>query len=471
MQAHKQIWSILLIAFLFTGAVKARQESAKTYSYTLEPVSVFSLSNGYAEIGFKRGQQVTCQKEPFAQMQSYPTFVSDAPLYGSIHVGGIYAEKTSGVVYHFAIDESKGTDTGYDCLYMDQNKDRNLANDRPVAANAEAPAGTRLNYAWIKEQVCFKPVSLMMPLGTGTVEKPLEIMPRLMIAEEDNATMSFVTTQAHKADIDIAGERFTALLGHNSRISGWFDQAQTTLHLIPSGRRQGPSWWGSDQLGALHQIKGVYYQFSASPAGDRLTAKPYQGDWGLLEVGDGGRQIKDLGLRGSVMSRQVTAPVGKMANRDWPQKARSCRLPVGAYAPSMVTVTLGRLDIQMSYNYHSDGIPRGRGDRSLVYPFKISGDKPFVMDFSNPPAVLFASPKQAERFKPGDEILVKAVLIDPQWDTMIRGLTDTTRKQDKEFKTPDGSTERYKQDLSLDPTVTITRANGQQVAEGLLPFG
>lgn len=474
MRAHKRILSILLMAFLLTGMVEAKQEEPKPTDarvFALEPVSVFSLSNGYAESGFKRGQRATCQKEVFALVQSYPTFVSDAPLYGSICIGGTYAEANSGVVYHFALDESKGSGTGYDRLYMDQNRDVDLANDRPVSADPEAPGSTHLNYAWIKKQVCFRPVDLMMPLGTGTVEKPLEIMPRLVIAEEDNTYMSFVTTRAHKADINIAGERFTVLLGHTSGISGWFDQPHTTLHLIPPGRGQGPSWWGSDQLCALHQIKGGYYQFSASPAGDRLTAQPYQGDWGVLEVGDGGRQIKDLGLRGSVMSRQVAAPVGKMANRDWPEMAKSCQLPVGAYAPSMVTVTLGRLDIKMSYNYHSDGIPRDRGDRSQVYPFKISSDKPFVMDFSNPPEVLFASPRQSERFKPGDEILVKAVLIDPQWDTMIRGLTDTTRKQDKEFKTPDGTTHTYKQDLSLDPTVTITRANGQQVAEGLLPFG
>jgi len=50
-------------------------------------------------------------------------------------------------------------------------------------------------------------------------------------------------------------------------------------------------------------------------------------------------------------------------------------------------------------------------------------------------------------------------------------LDDTGRKQDKEFETSDGRTHTYQQNLSLDPKVIITRADGRKVAEGLLPFG
>ena len=54
----------------------------------------------------------------------------------------------------------------------------------------------------------------------------------------------------------------------------------------------------------------------------------------------------------------------------------------------------------------------------------------------------------------GQQLQVKAVLTDPQLDIMIRGLRDTRRDN-----------------LSLDPKVTITRADGRQVAEGVMPFG
>ena len=60
------------------------------------------------------------------------------------------------------------------------------------------------------------------------------------------------------------------------------------------------------------------------------------------------------------------------------------------------------------------------------------------------------------------------MLVDPKLDMMIRNLDDTTRKQSKG---PDGQPLGYERQLSLDPKVTITRANGDKVAEGVMPFG
>lgn len=474
MRAHKGVLVFFFIGLLQMGGAVAQQHVASpsdALSFDLKPESAFALGDGYVERGFKRGQRVTCQLEAQTEVETYPSFRSDVPVYGSIRVGGTYAEKTSGFEYAFALDESKGTGTGYDRLYIDLDRDGNLANNSSVSADAIPPANAELDYSWIKEQACFKPVGLPLPCGAGAEERPIEVMPRLMIAEEKRFYMSFVPTQVRKGNIEIAGHRFKVLLGHASWISGWLDQPHATLQLIPEGKRSGPGWWGSDQLRALHQIGDTYYCFKASPAGDRLMAQAYQGAWGILQAGAGGRDVQDLGLSGSVRSRQVAAPVGKMGERNWPEKAKSCRLPVGDYAPSLMTVTLGRLNIEISENYHSDGKPLDRGDRSLVYSFRVRQERPFSIDFSNKPEVLFASPARDERFKPGDEILVKAVLIDPQWDIMIRGLDDTGRKQDKEFKTSDGRAHSYQQNLSLDPKVIITRADGRKVAEGILPFG
>jgi len=64
---------------------------------------------------------------------------------------------------------------------------------------------------------------------------------------------------------------------------------------------------------------------------------------------------------------------------------------------------------------------------------------------------------------------VKAILTDPNLDIMIRDLEDTTRKH-REIG-PDGKPRRYETLVSLDPNVVITRADGQKVAEGVMPFG
>ena len=63
---------------------------------------------------------------------------------------------------------------------------------------------------------------------------------------------------------------------------------------------------------------------------------------------------------------------------------------------------------------------------------------------------MFASPAKNQTFKPGDEIAVNGVLVDPKLNIMIRRLNAAK---------------------SLDPKVTITDSSGKQIAEGPMPFG
>ncbi len=131
-------------------------------------------------------------------------------------------------------------------------------------------------------------------------------------------------------------------------------------------------------------------------------------------------------------------------------------MPVADYLPAIVTVTLGRLRISVSNNYHADGLFRRPSNHPRIYGIKIREDKSYVFDFSNKPDVIFASPAKDQRVKLGRELTVKAVLIDPELDIMIRRLYDTGQKPRR---------------VSLDPKVVITRADGETVAEGVMPFG
>ena len=110
-----------------------------------------------------------------------------------------------------------------------------------------------------------------------------------------------------------------------------------------------------------------------------------------------------------------------------PKPARRCQIPVGDYLPNYITVEFGHLRIAISHNYHSDGKPRDRIGRASVYGLAVRKDKPYVLDFSNKPDVMFASPARGQQFKPGDTVEVKAVLVDPKLDFMIRRLNDTSQ--------------------------------------------
>lgn len=441
----------LLVIVLECGC-KQKDESVSK----LKDVSVFTLGKPLRQ-KFVRGQLCQCSEKPDTSVKVYAIFKSQKPLYGSVRFAGEFGEQDSGIEYHFAVDESAGTSKGYDRLYFDLNRDLDLTNDTPLVPLKNPPDGAMLSYSSLKRQICFSYLNVNFDFGSDG-ERALEIMPRLMIYDGGYTRMTFVTTKANKGRIKIARQKYDVLLGHNYLISGWFDRPWTALHLIPNGDSyRQPSWSGADRLMAIHKIDQTYYRFSAAPAGDKLMVQPYEGDFGTFEVGPGGRDIRKMGIRGSLFSKDIAVAVGGNLEAGWPRETRRSRVPVGDYLTDSMSISLGSLRIFISNNYHSDGKPRDI-NRPKLYAIKIRKDEPYIFNFSNEPEVMFASPAKDHRVKLGEELQVKAVLIDPELDIMIRGLNDT-------------GTEQKQVNISLDPKVLITRTDGEKVAEGIMPFG
>ncbi len=505
----------LILLCLLAVTAFGENEKAEELVFNLEEISAFDIDEGIAG-RFVRGHVSGCEKEPQADVGTYPNFKSDKPLYGSVLFANEDNNINSGIRYHFAIDESAGTGKGYDRFYFDLNRDLDLTNDTPLASLQNPPDGAELDYEWIEQQVCFDFLNLNFDFGSNG-QRPLEIMPRLMISEKGYPSLAFITTQAHKGEIEFAGKKYTAYLGHNYQIPGWFDCPSTALLLIQKDdERYRSSWWGSDQLKAIHKIKGTYYCFSATPAGDKLTVRPYDGDFGKFKIGSGWRFVFNKKMNGSLISEDKALAVGKGFENDWPKETLSCRLPVGDYLPAMLNIKLGPLHLNISDNYHSDGKPRDKGGSPPVYGIKIRKDKPFVLNFSNKPDVIFASPAADLRLKPGDNLDVKAVLVDPELDIMIRGLKTKSSYTDAVlsvkltiivliipgilwlmipklrkryrflpilsvlgavvlaaclvalYSLGPKNTRDYNE---IVPRVLITRTNGEKVAEGSMPFG
>jgi hypothetical protein len=186
---------------------------------------------------------------------------------------------------------------------------------------------------------------------------------------------------------------------------------------------------------------------------------------------------------------------------------------VGEYLPLDLSITLGRLKIDVSDNCHSDGKPRDMG-RLKVFGIKIHKNRTTVLDFSNKPEVIFTSPAKSDRIKPGEELKVWAVLVDPKLDIMVRGLegkpyqglsfsytivaaivllapavfwfcSPRLRKRYRMLPIASaigiivliGSSVvlhiSYPPSIysEISPEVLITRANGERVATGVMPFG
>ncbi|UCC99148.1 MAG: hypothetical protein JSW66_04530 [Phycisphaerales bacterium] len=440
----------------------------------LHEVSVFDLSDEGYEVSpyFVRGQMTFCDAERARVWPgTYPRFESREPLRGSITFGGKPAAHSPPRTYYLAIDESGGTGTGYDRLYFDRNGDRDLTNDKPLMALKDPPRVALLPYSSTELQVCFESFKLTFDFGSAG-RQPVEIMTRL-IAHERNPRLTFFATKVRKGAIEIGDAKYDALLGHAYSIGIPLDQRGTVFHLVPKRDPQDrPRWSGADQLRSTHAIGGQYYRFATTPLGDKLFGRPYDGPLGTFEVGPGGRDIQEVSIQGSLLSEETAVAVGDDGMEDgWPKPAKSCRVPVGDYRPVFLRLTFGRLSITISGNYHADGKPRGGGSRPDVYGIRIRQDKPYIFDLTNKPDVLFASPAKDKRVKLGNELRVKAVLVDPELDVMVRGLDDMTHVENTTVKMADGQERTFKRARSLDPKVVITRADGEKVAEGVMPFG
>jgi hypothetical protein len=332
---------------------------------------------------------------------------------------------------------------------------------------ANPPNGVFFGRDYIKKEIAFDYLRLEFELGGGK-KRTCELLPHLIIQTDDFKTLYLISPRLRTGEVDIAGKKYTVYLGHSYSIGTSYNWPNTAIHLIPrDANEKKPMWWGADNLKASRRFGGTlfggYYQFSASPEGDQLFVKPYTGDFGIFEIGAGGRKIDKMEASGSFNSPTSSAAVGgDMLEWGELKHVPSCQVPVGDYSPSYLSIFYGRLRIAISENYHSDGKPQKRDGRPFLRAIKIQKDKPFILDFTNKPEVMFASPAKDHRIKAGEKLLVKAVLVDPALDVMIRGLDDTTRKMKK-----DG----WERDLSLDPKVTISRSDGEIVAQGDMPFG
>ena len=266
-----------------------------------------------------------------------------------------------------------------------------------------------------------------------------------------------------QAQITLANRPLKVILG---------DKPEREFYLYDTDTGIGPYWWGSWSLHSYHKINDKFIEFMQVEDGTKIAARPYKGPLGTIMIGKGGRELEKVEFKGSVHQKDnVAAPIGIIKER-FTEAVGECQIPVGDYTSYIMHVTYDNLDICISNNYHTNaqGVDSGS---DIVYGMQVREDKPYVLDFSNEPMVVFDQPSARQTtFSRGREIKFAAVLIDPKLDIMIRGLEDTSVKVEKEYKDATGKVYRtLKVDKSLDPNVVIARADGEVIAEGVMPFG
>jgi hypothetical protein len=344
------------------------------------------------------GDFAACSSEPDKAVKAYPKLNSKHPLYGTFHFDHNTATGNS-IEIHFVLDESgesppakekkdkdvagkktprKFRPSRYDRLYIDLNRDLDLTND-PVIKSMKDPPWQALPPWEVKERAAFEYMNVNVDYGPGVGVRRFRILPWLTGGEADDKdsryTMHFVATIARQGRIRIGKHEYDALLAQPYRPSGRFDRPMTALFLKPldPGGTPDADGFSGEMLSTVQRVDGQLYVLSATPLGDKLTVRPYRGDFGVVKIGPGGRKIKDFSFEGSFASETMSlalAPDASPSQRNR-EKSQEYRVPVGDYVASYLRVKYGPLAFSLSENYHSDGHPRslcpcGSREKSLI---------------------------------------------------------------------------------------------------------
>jgi len=396
---------------------------------------------------------------------TYPALKSGRPLYGAIDFAKGKVEPGKGTPYYFVVDESQGTGKGYDRLHFDLNRDGNLPNDGGMEP-MESPSAPSHLYNTRGKSVVFPILQIPFDFGPHYGTRSVEVLPRLSL-DNEHPQMFFVAGEARKGKIQMGHWRFSVVLAQTHLIPGRYDLPGSQIYLMANWR--GPlwqRWWGDEDPRSFRPVGERLYQLTATPTGDTLQVRRYRGELGLLRIEPGRRKIDEMAMRGSLASSTAVVPIGKLRHPySQLERVRESEVPVGDYSPMKMAFRYGRLEFWLSDNYHSDGKNHGASwppGRTI----RIRKERPFVLDFSNRPEVMFVSPAKGQIFQAGSEAQVKAVLIDPVLNTMIRGLNDTSRKRSRQV-----GNRSIQENMPLEPKVTISDSSGKKLAEGTMPFG
>jgi hypothetical protein len=437
------------------GAIRPRGLSAtgvteaKAEVFKLEPFSILDY-DGPLKYSLRMGQPVLAvDQTPSTKVRAYPSLKSEKPLYGRAAFGTHPFDTSPGDLYHFVIDESGGTGSGYDRLVFDQNGDLDLSNDPVISKAADPPKGLGME-GFPGTQVVFDTFDVVLNANKGQVRKQ-RVIPQYQ-GLQDQHIVSFLAPMGRKGRIKIGSQAFDCILAQ-SVISGGFDNVWISCHL--DGKSQG-----LDVLGYWPYVDGAFHMRSVDRAGTKLTVRSYTGPLGSFNIAAPAGITGDIGVgMGWIMGEDRIIDLMKC-----PQQGGKAQVPAGDYRPIQLAVDHDQKRITLSV-----APPDPTVERAIV-PASIRVRETGAIAFGFPEFkdVQFKWAKRGAKFKPGDEVKVEASIGNLESGLVLGGLEDLT-KLEQTLKLPDGTD--YQRYASIDPRIVITNSKEERVAQGKMPFG
>ncbi len=443
MTVMRTLFTVLLIA-LFPVCVLAEQEDS-VFPITEQSVldAEGNLESDFLRYGAAAIFAGPCGKTPTPDVK-YPELKSAAPLYGQVSFRTALDSPADAREYCFVLDATGSDASKYDALYFDVNRDRDLTND-PKSGLPEKPPGglSLLGMAGGASSIFdFLELSDYQPGAP-----PAKFLPWLSVQNREQAYLIVMSTVVRKGKIQIGQQSYQVVLGRQF-------QGQRGAVLIKPEAADGPPLWQSVPLGSLQQLSGDFFTLSVDAKVEQLTVSPYRGEYGEIGIQPGDDAPPKVGLAVNLYKQDRSRiTMGDLYAADLP---RQYRVPAGDYLANLY-VDYGDVRAVLS---------------SQGYDLQIRDGKPLALRFSEKPTVMFTTPAAGKVFRPGDKVDLKAMLREPTYGMLLRGVYDTTKTtQQRTIRNSDGTSRDIPVYETLEPSVSIADSSGKQMAEGKMPFG
>lgn len=285
------------------------------------------------------------------------------------------------------LDESGGTEKGWDTIYLDTNRNGDLTDEQPISL---AKASYRSRTDWVTVN------AHQGPAGGVRTDHPLQIRVTLNSPTSSNPYIQLSRKGCWKGLIDtnkgkvecaavdsngngVSGDRVAVKGGLQYEAGGDYIFINTNGYSQLAALSYGPH---CITLNKVTKVGGKFYDISVSPVGDKITVAPYEGGMGDLLVT--GKSIQ--GVNGRIQSLYVTGEPGVYSLDDC--KGQSVSLPSGRYRITSASVALNTSN-KMSLRCSSE------------LPVTIEAGKQAVIPIAGRLSMALESGKQALTFAPG----------------------------------------------------------------------
>jgi len=251
-----------------------------------------------------------------------------------------------------AVDESKGTNKGWDTIYADFNRNRDLTDDKPISIR------TSSNYSQFKSD-WFTVPSHQGSAGEARTDHSVQVKLSGWADSNYISVRPMVkggwkgTVDSNKGKIDCINidANFNGVFGdieHAARNYQSFTDGDSICFDAVSYGHIVTAEWSPQHFGLFNVCKvgSKFYVISSNPTGNQITIKPYTGQLGQLFVKV--ENIQNVG--GSATSMYVIGDAGYYQFSELSGKPLT--LPVGKYRISSINLTLNTTNkLPISCNY------------------------------------------------------------------------------------------------------------------------